>query len=55
MSKLPRISGKKLITVLEKVGVKVTRTKGSHFVLRHIDGKVRVIPDHLMKIWGFEY
>jgi predicted RNA binding protein YcfA (HicA-like mRNA interferase family) len=46
MAKLPRISGKKLIAVLEKTGFEVIRTKGSHHFLKHKDGRVTVIPVH---------
>lgn len=46
MSKLPRVSGKKLITILEQIGFTVIRSKGSHHILKHTDGRVTVIPVH---------
>ena len=46
MAKLPLISAKELIKVLEKVGFKIIRQKGSHIFLRHNNGKTTVIPDH---------
>lgn len=41
-----RITGKELIRVLEQVGFQVTRTRGSHFFLRHTDGRATSIPVH---------
>ena len=46
MAKLPLISAKELIKVLEKVGFKIIRQKGSHIFLRHNNGKTTVIPNH---------
>lgn len=46
MLKLPRISGKKLISILSDCGFHVRRIKGSHYFLRHEDGRSTVIPVH---------
>jgi predicted RNA binding protein YcfA (HicA-like mRNA interferase family) len=47
MSKLPHISGKECIRVLQKAGFSVIRQKGSHVVLRRNDPFAQtVIPDH---------
>jgi len=46
MSKLPVISGKQLIAVLNKLGFEVVRIKGSHHFLRHGDGRSTVVPIH---------
>ncbi|MBW8874659.1 MAG: type II toxin-antitoxin system HicA family toxin [Acidobacteria bacterium] len=46
MSRLPRISGKKLVAALAKAGFATVRTKGSHFYLRHQDGRATVVPVH---------
>jgi predicted RNA binding protein YcfA (HicA-like mRNA interferase family) len=46
MAKLPKISGKKLISILEKDGFELIRTKGSHHFLKHKDGRFTVIPAH---------
>ncbi len=46
MAKLPLISAKELIKILEKIGFKIIRQKGSHIFLRHNNGKTTVIPDH---------
>jgi predicted RNA binding protein YcfA (HicA-like mRNA interferase family) len=46
MGKLPRISGRKLIAALRKVGFAVARIRGSHHFLRHPDGRATVVPVH---------
>jgi predicted RNA binding protein YcfA (HicA-like mRNA interferase family) len=46
MLKLPNISGKKLISLLEKIGFEVIRIRGSHHFIKHKDGRVTVIPVH---------
>jgi len=44
MTKAPRITGRKLVRALEKVGFEVIRIKGSHHFLRHPDGRSTVVP-----------
>jgi predicted RNA binding protein YcfA (HicA-like mRNA interferase family) len=46
MSKLPRLSGKKLIAVLKRSGFEVIRIRGSHHFLQHPDGRRTVVPIH---------
>ncbi len=46
MSKLRRIKGKELITILQHIGFSVVRTKGSHHFLKHSDGRCTTIPVH---------
>ena len=46
MDKLPVISGKDLIKLLNKFGFAVIRTKGSHARLKHQDGRVTTVPIH---------
>ena len=46
MSKLPSVTGKKLIAVLGKTGFQVIRVKESHHFLRHQDGRATVVPVH---------
>ncbi len=46
MSKLPSISGKTLISYLQKIDFIVVRIKGSHHFLKHMDGRVTVVPVH---------
>lgn len=44
--KLPRITGKQLLTALETIGFGVVRVRGSHHFLRHQDGRTTVVPVH---------
>lgn len=46
MSNQKTYTGKKLISILKKLGFKVIRIKGSHHYLSHIDGRATVIPVH---------
>ena len=46
MNRLPKITGKKVITALRKAGFAVVRTKGSHHFLRHKDGRCTVVVMH---------
>ena len=48
MSTLPRISGRKVVAALLKIGYERDRQKGSHIVLRQIAYPHRriVVPDH---------
>lgn len=46
MTKLPRLTGRRIINTLKKAGFEVVRVKGSHHFLRHPDGRTTVIPVH---------
>jgi len=46
MAKLPRISGKELCKVLDKLGFKKIYGKGSHIRFKHSDGRRTVVPVH---------
>ena len=47
MPKLPVISGRKLVKILEKVGYEVDHQTGSHIILRHKETHKRLtVPDH---------
>ena len=46
MSKLPQISAKEFIKILEKIDFKIIRQKGSHIFLRHMDGRTTIVPNH---------
>jgi predicted RNA binding protein YcfA (HicA-like mRNA interferase family) len=48
MSRLPRISGRKVVHALSKIGYEEDRQRGSHIVLRQIEYPHRrlVVPDH---------
>jgi len=38
MSRLPRVSGRKVVHALSKIGYEKDRQRGSHIVLREIEG-----------------
>jgi predicted RNA binding protein YcfA (HicA-like mRNA interferase family) len=46
MTALPSVTGKELVAALGKIGFGIVRTKGSHFFLRHQDGRTTVVPVH---------
>ncbi len=46
MPHLPVISGKEFIKLLELIGFSVSRIKGSHYRLKHPDGRVTTVPVH---------
>ncbi|MEK6825577.1 MAG: type II toxin-antitoxin system HicA family toxin [Nanoarchaeota archaeon] len=46
MTKLPRVSGKELCKVLEKLGFEKIYGKGSHVRFKHTDGRRTVVPVH---------
>ena len=52
MTKLPRLTGKKVVAALRRAGFDVIRIKGSHCFLRHQDGRVTVVPVHSAEIIG---
>jgi predicted RNA binding protein YcfA (HicA-like mRNA interferase family) len=46
MTRLPRLKGKELVRLLEKIGFEIIRTRGSHVFLKHTDGRVTTVPVH---------
>jgi len=46
MAKLPKISGKELCKVLEKLGFEKVYGKGSHIRFKHLDGRRTIVPVH---------
>jgi len=46
MPKLPRLPGRELVAALRRADFEVIRTKGSHYFMRHPDGRCTVIPVH---------
>ena len=46
MSKLPSLTGKKVVSLLKKVGFIVERQRSSHVFLKHDDGRATVVPIH---------
>jgi predicted RNA binding protein YcfA (HicA-like mRNA interferase family) len=46
MSKLPILTGLELIKILEGIGFKTVRQKGSHVFLKHQDNRTTIVPIH---------
>ena len=46
MTRLPRITGRELARALESAGFIVDRTRGSHYFLKHPDGRATAVPVH---------
>jgi predicted RNA binding protein YcfA (HicA-like mRNA interferase family) len=44
--KLPVLSAKELITILQKMGFQEVRQRGSHKYFKHADGRAVVVPVH---------
>jgi len=52
MTKLPRVTGKDLLSVLSKFGFEISRIKCSHHILKQTDGRTTVVPVHAGEIIG---
>jgi len=52
LTKLPRITGRELIKIIEKFGFILIRTVGSHVILKHPDGRRTTIPCHSGEVIG---
>ena len=50
--KLPLLTAKELIKILNKIGFEVIRQRGSHIYLKHKDGRCTVVPLHAGKEIG---
>ncbi len=48
--KLPKVTAKEIVAVLEKVGFILTRQSGSHRIYKNADGKRVTVPYHVGKI-----
>ena len=46
MPKLPKLTGRELIKILNLHGFSIARIKGSHHFMRHLDGRCTVVPVH---------
>ena len=46
MARLPKLTGKELGRIVEKLGFVYSHTTGSHMVYKHEDGRKTTIPHH---------
>ncbi len=46
MTRLPALTGKRLLSALRKLGFEEIRVRGSHHYMRHPDGRATVVPIH---------
>ena len=46
MSRLPVLSAREVIRILDQLGFEVVRQRGSHVRLKHEDGRVVTVPVH---------
>ena len=49
---LPQVSGREVVKVLEEIGYRVVRTKGSHIMMRGGSGTGVTVPDHRTALPG---
>ena len=49
MANFPSFTGSQLIKLLENIGFKRIRQKGSHVRLKHKDGRITTVPVHAGK------
>jgi predicted RNA binding protein YcfA (HicA-like mRNA interferase family) len=52
MTRLPRLKGKEVVRVLERMGVRIVRARGSRVFLRHADGRVTTVPVYSGEVVG---
>jgi predicted RNA binding protein YcfA (HicA-like mRNA interferase family) len=46
MTRLPRLTGNRVVAALAKAGFESGRVRGSHHFLKHPDGRATVVPVH---------
>lgn len=52
MTRLPRITSRELVKVVQQFGFVLARQKGSHAIFKHPDGRRTTIPIHTNQIIG---
>ncbi len=50
MSRLPRLTAREIVAVLEKIGFSLARQSGSHMIYKNPDGKRVTVPFHAARI-----
>ena len=46
MPKPPILRPREVIAILESLGFRAVRQRGSHIQFRHVDGRARTVPNH---------
>jgi predicted RNA binding protein YcfA (HicA-like mRNA interferase family) len=46
MPPVPSVRGERVVRALERTGFKVARVTGSHYIMRHPDGRGTTVPVH---------
>jgi len=46
MPPVPSVRGERVVRALERAGFKVARVTGSHYIMRHPDGRGTTVPVH---------
>lgn len=46
MLPVPAVRGERVVRALEHAGFEIARTHGSHYILRHPDGRGTTVPVH---------
>jgi predicted RNA binding protein YcfA (HicA-like mRNA interferase family) len=46
MPTVPSVRGERVVRALERAGFKVARVTGSHYIMRHPDGRGTTVPVH---------
>ena len=52
MTRMPRVTGERMVRSLRRAGFEVARRKGSHVMLKHSDGRGTVVPLHAGETLG---
>jgi predicted RNA binding protein YcfA (HicA-like mRNA interferase family) len=50
MPKLPRLTARQIVAVLEKIGFSLARQSGSHMIYKNTTGKRVTVPFHASRI-----
>ncbi|MEK7479829.1 MAG: type II toxin-antitoxin system HicA family toxin [Patescibacteria group bacterium] len=50
MAKLPRVTAKEIVSILERRGFSLSRQDGSHRIYKNLEGKRATVPFHGSKI-----
>jgi predicted RNA binding protein YcfA (HicA-like mRNA interferase family) len=46
VTRLPVVTGPQLVNALKRVGFDIARIQGSHYIIKHVDGRMISVPVH---------